>query len=84
MNMTEDSRQKFERVRILSAANAGKNLIINDENGHAVEADYRKAEIAKEWFKEQMNIWKHEEWDPFQGTSRTLNVPITPREVKMR
>ena len=56
MNMTEDSRQKFERVRILSAANAGKNLIINDENGHAVEADYRKAEIAKEWFKEQMNI----------------------------
>ena len=82
--MTQDSRQTFEGVKILSAANARKKLIIRDENSHAVEADHRKAEIANDWFKEQISKGKHEELDPFEGKSRPLNVALTPREAKMR
>ena len=79
---TDESRKMFEAVHTLNNSKPNRPLVIHDNQGHILAGDDDKAEAIKSWFESHFT-GNEPPLDPFIGTPRPLNTPITPDEVSI-
>ena len=82
---TDESRRMFEAVRELknyTKKNNTQNISVHDDNNNLIYNDSAKASVLKAWFEKQFTGNNTEPpLEPFDGSPRPLDNPITPSEV---
>ena len=70
----------FEAVRVLNHSKPSRPIVVHNEQGHVIASDEEKAEAIKTWFENQFT-GNEAPLEPFTGTPRPLNTPISTDEV---
>ena len=77
---TDETKKMFEAVRVLNNSKPTRPVTIHNSDGHCIASDTDKAEAIKSWFEIQFT-GNEPSLEPFTGTPRPLNTPISSIEV---
>ena len=77
---TDESRRMFEAVRTLTNSKPLEPIVVHNTDGHVIACDSDRAEAIKDYFEQQFT-GNEPPLDPFDGSPRPLNTPITSSEV---
>ena len=78
--LTDEARKMFEAVRVLNNSKPSKPIVVHNNEGHVIASDADKADAIKTWFENQFT-GNEPPLEPFTGTPRPLNTPISTEEV---
>ena len=78
--LTDEARRMFEAVRVLNNSKPTRPITVHNEDGHVIASDTDKADAIRSWFESQFT-GNEPSLDPFSGTPRPLNTPISTEEV---
>ena len=79
---TDDCRKMFRAAKQLRSMKPTPPIIVQDTDGNLMATDEGKARVIKDWFQQQFTDQQDEPLQPFEGTPRPLQTPITEEEVK--
>ena len=79
---TDDCRKMFRAAKQLRSLKPTPPIIVHDTDGNLMGTDEGKARAIKDWFQQQFTDQQDEPLQPFEGTPRPLQNPITEEEVK--
>ena len=78
---TDDSRRMFKAVQAIKSTKRPPPLTVHTKDGKCIGTDQGKANAISEWFAQQFSDQSDERLNPFIGSPRPLNQPVTAAEV---